>query len=427
MEQQQDRNVLDLLCQQGRSSSEPLAILDEHGEVAFMNEAMRAALPQGALSTRARSALSGEAARRLYVLEAGAQGNRVGRQLFGISLGAYRIITLIERDDDPRIQRLQAQLEEVRQRSITDPLTGAWNRNQFNEFIRMEVPRAQRYGQPACLLVLDIDHFKSVNDQHGHAAGDQVLEQLSHLIRQQIRLVDSLFRWGGEEFVILLPNTSLSAARFIAERLRQAISQANFSPVTGVTVSIGAAELERNETVESWFERADQALYAAKRQGRNRVLCAAADPDKVIGGPDGDNPILLPWKSAYESGHPLIDEQHRELFRLGNRLINASLDQNTGQEAFLKLADELIEHVAQHFADEENILAEIGYQDLDQHHRAHNGLLMRARKLREQACNGTVTTRDVIDFLVNNVVKQHMLTADMAFFSQLTSSAGEPH
>ncbi|MEE4296859.1 MAG: bacteriohemerythrin [Wenzhouxiangella sp.] len=418
--QDTDPNTLALLCRQASESSEPIAVLDQAGEVAYINALMRQALPGGALSSKAKSQLTGTEGQRFYSLENndGAQG--AGRQLFAISLAGYRIVTLIERADDPRVGRLRAQLEEAYQRSITDPLTGVWNRNQFNEFIRVEIPRSERYEQPACLLILDIDHFKQVNDSHGHGIGDQVLQRFAGLVQGQIRVVDSLFRWGGEEFVVLLPNTSLTAARFIADRIRRAVGEADFEPVPQVTVSIGAAELERGESPDDWFDRADKAIYLAKAQGRNQVVCAPADPARLIGSSDDEQPVLLPWKSSYESGHPLIDAQHKELFRLGNQLITASLSQDTRREEFLQLADDLIEHVALHFSDEEAILAEIGYDDLEQHHRAHNGLLSRARKLRDQAERGTATTRDVIHFLANNVVKQHMLKADMAFFSQLT-------
>lgn len=426
MSQETTQDTLDLLCRQARSSSEPIAILDEHGEVAFINQPMKEALPGGTLPAVARQHLTAEGGQRCHTIGKSGDGQDSERQLLAISLAGHRIVTLIERPNDPRVERLRVQLEEAYKRSITDPLTGLWNRNQFNEFIRIEVPRAERYGQPACLLIFDIDHFKRINDACGHAVGDRVLSRFSSLLRQEIRVVDSLFRWGGEEFVVLLPNTALPAARFIAERLRQTVSQTDFDPVPKVTVSVGAAELEQGETAESWFERTDQAMYAAKNQGRNKVVCAKADPDRAIGGNEDENAMLLPWKTTYESGHPLIDQQHRELFRLGNQLITASLDQDTRRDDFIHLANALIEHVAQHFRDEESILADIGYSDLEQHRRAHNGLLERARKLRDQGENGTVTTRDVIHFLVNNVVKQHMLTADAAFFSQLQTTSSGP-
>jgi diguanylate cyclase (GGDEF)-like protein/hemerythrin-like metal-binding protein len=414
------QDTLALLRDQAQSSSEPIAILDHAGELAFVNDLMQQAVPGEQFTPKVRQHLTGESGRRFYRIDKDTASDGQDRQLFAISLAGYHIVTLIEGSDDPRIERLKVQLEEARRRSITDPLTGLWNRNQFEEIVRVEVPRAMRYSQPACLLILDIDHFKNVNDHYGHALGDQVLVGFSKLLSEQIRTVDSLFRWGGEEFVILLPNTSLSAARFIADRLRILISEADFAPLPKVTVSIGAAELEQNEDAEGWFQRSDKALYEAKTQGRDQVVCARLDPALVIGGSDDENPVLLPWKSSYESGHPLIDQQHKELFRLGNQLITASLSQDTQREEFLSLATELIDHVAQHFKDEEAILADIGYAELEQHHRAHSGLLARAKKLRDQAETGTTTTRDVIHFLANNVVKQHMVKADMAFFPQLT-------
>jgi len=417
------QETLDLLCEQARSSSEPIAILDQDGELAFINDLMQKALPGEGLTPKVREHFAGELGRRFYRLDKHSSNKNRSFQLFAISLAGYRIVTLVERSDDPRIERLQAKLEKAYQRSITDPLTGIWNRNQFNEFIGMEVARAIRYSQPACLLVLDIDFFKRTNDDYGHAVGDQVLKNFSKLLGEQIRAVDSLFRWGGEEFTIILPNTSLSAARFIADRLRLLVSEADFAPTPKITVSIGAAELEQDEDADAWFKRADKALYDAKSQGRNQVVCAALEPTRAIGRADDDNPVLLPWKSSYESGHPLIDQQHKELFRLGNQLITASLSQDTRRGDFLQLATDLIDHIAQHFKDEEAILADIGYADLEQHHRAHNGLLLRAQKLRDQAENGTASTRDVIHFLANNVVKQHMIKADMAFFSELNSAS----
>lgn len=414
-----DNHELSLLCEQVRLSPEPIAILYEHGEVAFINSAMQQSLPGGNLPGQVLSTLTESEAHLLITLYPTDEESSAGRQLLAIRLGHYWLVTFLEREVDPQVERLSKLLEEAQKSSITDPLTGLWNRKQFDEFLRIEIPRAERYGQPICLIVLDIDHFKLVNDEQGHAVGDRVLQQLSHLMSQQVRLVDSLFRWGGEEFAILLPNTAISATRFIAERLRQAVSQFRFDLEGDITVSIGAAELERGETALSWFKRADEAMYAAKYQGRNRVVCADAITDRFISGEDADSSVLMPWKPIYECGHPLIDQQHQELFRLGNKMISASLDETVGKEHFLLLADELIEHCTQHFSDEEDILANIGYDGFYKHQKAHNGLLSRARKLRSQAQTGTVTTRDVIDFLVNKLVKQHLLTADMDFFEQL--------
>lgn len=423
MSKDTNQETLDLLCGQARSASEPIAILDKDGGLAFVNDLMQQALPGEGLTPKARAQLAGKSGRRFYRIDEDSGHINHDLQLFSIALAGYHIVTLIEHNNDPRIKRLQAKLEEAYKRSITDPLTGIWNRNQFNEFIGVEMARANRYSQPACLLMLDIDFFKRINDDHGHSVGDHVLKNLSKLLDEQIRAVDSLFRWGGEEFAILLPSTSLSAARFIADRLRLRVSEADLAPAPRITASIGVAELEQDEDADSWFTRADKALYDAKAQGRNQVVCAALEPTRAIGQSDDDNPVLMPWKSSYESGHPLIDQQHKELFRLGNQLITASLSHDTQRGDFLRLANELIDHIAQHFKDEEAILADIGYADLEQHHRAHNGLLVRAQKLRDQAESGTASTRDVIHFLANNVVKQHMIKSDMAFFTELTRAS----
>ena len=412
---------LELLREVSQSSPDPLAVSDQQGAVLFINDVMRELIAGDELVEQAIAALAEAGSPRLLRLQQIEGGSL--RRLLRIPFGNYQLITLVEQDEDPRVSRLRQRLDEALKLSITDPLTGAWNRHQFNELIRIEVPRAKRYSQPICLLLIDIDHFKKVNDDLGHAAGDQILQQLCTLVQEKIRLVDSLFRWGGEEFAVLLPNTSLAAAHFVAERLRKEVAGSRFEPVGKLAISIGVAELEQEETPQQWFERTDQALYAAKEQGRDRVVCADSDPDRLIGRVSDESPFLLAWKASYESGHPLIDQQHQELFRLGNRLIAASLDGATSTDEFVALIDGLIEHAAQHFRDEEQIMAELDYEHLDRHHRAHNGLIERARQLGERARSGTISTGQVVRFLANDLVKQHMLTEDAAFFPQLNNPA----
>ena len=133
--------------------------------------------------------------------------------------------------------------------------------------------RSARLGVLATvsLLLLDIDSFKLINDEHGHAAGDAVLTGLSALLAEQLRVSDELGRWGGEEFLLLAPGTTLPAATELAERIRAAVAQAAFPHGRTVTVSIGVAQAGVGETPEQWVARADLALYEAKRAGRNRV------------------------------------------------------------------------------------------------------------------------------------------------------------
>jgi len=163
------------------------------------------------------------------------------------------------------------------QSALRDPLTGTGNRIAMDQTLEREVDMARRHTQPLSLLMLDIDHFKRINDSHGHAVGDEVLKAVADSIKSQLRNVDMVFRFGGEEFLILLANTSREAAAMVGERLRYAAqAQDYFAAGTRIelTVSLGCATLLPGESVESLVRRADNALYVAKREGRNRLAMA---------------------------------------------------------------------------------------------------------------------------------------------------------
>jgi diguanylate cyclase (GGDEF)-like protein/PAS domain S-box-containing protein len=169
---------------------------------------------------------------------------------------------------------LQAANTELQRLAATDRLTGIWNRLHFDEVAVTEIERATRYGQPLSLLLFDIDHFKTINDTHGHLAGDQVLVELTRRVRQHLRTGDLLARWGGEEFVVLLPHTRGEDALELAEKLRHLIAGEPFPAAGQVTSSFGVAEFRPHETSDLWLTRVDGALYAAKAGGRNRVCLA---------------------------------------------------------------------------------------------------------------------------------------------------------
>ena len=177
--------------------------------------------------------------------------------------------------------KLKIMIGELDRLASTDKLTGAWNRRRFEETIETEMDRLRRYGNRLSLMILDVDHFKNINDQYGHAVGDQVLVDLSDTIRSSLRSSDSLTRWGGEEFVILCPNTTLSIVSKLAERLRKKIATVNFQQVGSITVSFGAAECGPSETWEQWLHRADEALYLAKSSGRDQVQVVKKLPDLI--------------------------------------------------------------------------------------------------------------------------------------------------
>jgi len=171
-----------------------------------------------------------------------------------------------------RNAQLHAKVQEL---ATIDPLTGLYNRRAFFEMGHREVERAQRFGRPLTAIMFDLDHFKRVNDTYGHAIGDQVLAGLAKLCQKELREIDLLGRYGGEEFAVLLPETDVAGAWQVAERLRRRIAQAAIDTDRGpmqITLSLGIAALEEDVLdLETLLERADRALYAAKQGGRNRT------------------------------------------------------------------------------------------------------------------------------------------------------------
>lgn len=171
-------------------------------------------------------------------------------------------------------QALQAANAELQRIATTDALTGAWNRRQFQHLLEVEMASAARRGSALSLLMFDVDHFKRVNDRHGHQVGDQVLVRISELTQRQLRTEDALARWGGEEFVVLLPHSTAAEATRLAERLRSLLADCTMPAVGRISASYGVAQWQPGEMPDSWFRRLDQALYRAKAAGRNRVELA---------------------------------------------------------------------------------------------------------------------------------------------------------
>jgi diguanylate cyclase (GGDEF)-like protein len=167
-------------------------------------------------------------------------------------------------------------LRQLQRLAITDELTQLKNARFFSEQLSMETHRAARYLRPLALVLLDIDHFKRINDTFGHIAGDRVLAKLGQVINGSLRAMDSAYRYGGEEFTLLLPETGSAEAFSVAERLRSAVAEESFFPLTSgppqsITISAGISAYRPPESIESFLERADRAMYQSKRTGRNRV------------------------------------------------------------------------------------------------------------------------------------------------------------
>jgi two-component system cell cycle response regulator len=179
-------------------------------------------------------------------------------------------------------ERLRDNVQLSIEMAITDALTGLYNRRYMESHLTALVEQAAARGKPLTVLILDIDYFKAINDSYGHDAGDDVLREFAVRIRKSIRGIDLACRYGGEEFVAVMPETDMAVATMVAERLRRRIASDPFSIQQGkgsveVTISIGLATLgSPNETAAEILKRADQALYRAKRDGRNRVVPDAA-------------------------------------------------------------------------------------------------------------------------------------------------------
>ncbi len=189
------------------------------------------------------------------------------------------LLKLVEDDDELQFH------EEIYRMAVCDPLTGLYNRTHFDQLVGQEISRARRNGLPLSMILIDLDHFKQINDTHGHVVGDGVLRKLGRVLRQVVRRHDIACRFGGDEFVVLLPNTDQEAAMTVAERCRGGEDGHRFR-VEGKTVelslSLGVAELQAAmERPESLIMAADEALYVAKDQGRNCIASRDDGPDET--------------------------------------------------------------------------------------------------------------------------------------------------
>jgi diguanylate cyclase (GGDEF)-like protein len=180
---------------------------------------------------------------------------------------------------DERTEKLFTTIKEISVLASTDKLTGVFNRLKIDECLNLELQRSARYGNKLCVIMIDIDHFKRINDNYGHLIGDQVLIEFVNLISSRIRKTDIIGRWGGEEFFIICPETELESAVQMAETIRFMIEAKEIKQSESITASFGVSSYLANDTYATIISRADTALYEAKKTGRNRVI---AQSDQVV-------------------------------------------------------------------------------------------------------------------------------------------------
>lgn len=399
----------------------PIAVLDHTGEAVLVNKLFDQKYWQEILhSLPVREAIHEPGAGwKTLKIPLGAY-DAVACRVQTVALPAGSMLIFDDASDDEvlrQLDQLQTQVSALRRLCSTDVLTGAGNRRHFEEVVAAELERSVRYRQSVSLILMDIDHFKRVNDTCGHQAGDSVLRELVSVARKTIRSIDMLFRWGGEEFVVIAASTGYRGSAAVAEKIREAVEAHRFQGVGSVTVSLGVAEHLAPESAETWFRRLDDALYRAKDSGRNRVWVERLGSSDLWAAESGPSVVRLVWQEAYECGEPNIDSQHRELFALANAALDASFKTAEPRAPFEAAIDKLLAHIVKHFADEEETLEARGYNDLVRHKAAHASLLAQADKLRAGVAADRTTTGELVQFLADKVIAQHLFSADRKFFS----------
>jgi diguanylate cyclase (GGDEF)-like protein/hemerythrin-like metal-binding protein len=300
--------------------------------------------------------------------------------------------------------------------ALRDHLTGCWNRIYLEEVVAREIAQLQRNGHPATVILFDLDHFKKINDHYGHDGGDRVLREFTRVLAPQLRDTDILGRWGGEEFLAILPMTGLTEALAIAERLRQHVAAHPFAIGRTVTVSVGVAACLSTDSWAEWFQRADTALYHAKESGRNQVCADGIAFTQRPGAMEKSWVYQLVWRDAYLCGDAQIDEQHRNLFVSANRLLALDNQQHAGVIAAML---EFIDMVRHHFTDEEALLKQLDLEMAQLHGNIHRNLLERADHLLSQYRSSHIDVAAIFHFVIHELFTQHILLDDHKFTENL--------
>lgn len=308
----------------------------------------------------------------------------------------------------------QKQSEEaLKDMAIKDKLTGLYNRYYFEQRVKDKIEEAEKFDEPISMLMLDLDHFKFINDTYGHPVGDNILKLAAKILKTVIRKSDYVFRIGGEEFIVLMPKTDIHAADIVAEKIRVALESSEHPFAGKITASIGVAERLKSETLENWYNRVDKALYCAKESGRNCVV--------NYEGKNNYATAHIEWSKDWESGDIIIDEQHMELIDIGNILIFMDLS-NFEFDIVLNQIDKLINHIVNHFKYEENLLNDMNYVDYNGHKVIHEDLIAKASELKENYLRGNINKTAFFSFLVDDIIIGHMVKEDMKFYDYLKST-----
>ena len=299
--------------------------------------------------------------------------------------------------------------ENFRNIAIKDNLTGLFNRYYFDLRTQDEIAISDRYGEPLTMMMLDLDHFKNINDTWGHPAGDEVLKKTAEMLSSVIRKSDFVFRVGGEEFVVLMPKTEIENAMAVEEKIRKAIENTEYNIPENVTISIGVSQKQKSEMLDSWYSRTDKALYYAKESGRNCVVNFEEMNNNIFAF------ARIEWKNQWNCNNIEIDKQHKKIVELANTLLFMAFSNNKS-EKILEQFNKVIEHVVYHFNFEEELLGQIGYDNCDEHAKIHRNLIEKTLKLKEAYIKDELKATAFFSYVVEDVVMGHMVKEDAKFF-----------
>jgi len=340
----------------------------------------------------------------------------------GFSTALYYLIALITvsiwfslyiwLETTQSVIKLEQKNSELSQLALIDNLTKLSNRHYFYHEIDFLIATTNRNSTKLSMLMIDLDRFKLVNDTYGHLVGDNVLKQTAQILKNSVRATDRVYRWGGEEFIIITPETSNSQATLVADKICQNFREAHFKDIGNITVSIGLASYDSDETNEDWIKRADLALYQAKQTGRDKWV-AWLDDEHL---PSHFNRFV--WTTEFESGNPEVDNDHKLLAAYVNQLHDLIVNQypiDTIRNHILFMN----KHIQNHFSHEETILKRYRYSEYMEHRAIHQRILSEYEIIVKKAINGDISLGAIMSYLVEKVLLGHILLDDKKFFEQI--------
>lgn len=340
----------------------------------------------------------------------------------GVSTALYYLIALITisvwfslyvwLETTQSVIKLEVKNKELSELALIDNLTNLANRHYFEHDLDFLIGISKRNKSKMSLLMIDLDRFKLVNDTFGHLVGDNVLKQTAQILKNSVRLSDRVYRWGGEEFIVITPETDNSEATYVAEKICQNFRDAKFDEIGNITVSVGVASYDSDETNEDWIKRADLALYQAKQTGRDKWV-AWLDDEHL---PSHFNRFI--WTVEFESGNSDVDNDHKLLAEHVNHLHDLIVNQ-----APIDLIHDYIllmnKHIKNHFYHEEAILKNINYSEFTEHRAIHHRIMSEYEIIVKKALNGDISLGSIMSYLVEKVLLGHILEDDKKFFDKI--------